>query len=370
MTKKGRYLSLDVFRGATVCLMITVNSPGEWGVQYGPLEHAAWHGVTLTDLVFPSFLFAVGNAMAFVMPKYEQQGDKVFWAKILKRTFLIFVIGFLLSWFPFYNFAEGAFKSFANTRTLGVLQRIACCYFFASVLIHYCSKKWVMIVSAFILIGYWLIVVLGGDLTDPYSMIGYVGNQLDMWILGEKHMYHGEGVAFDPEGILSTLPAVVNVVIGYLAGQYLVKKGHTYEVLAKLLLAGIVLIFIALCWDLFFPINKKIWTSSFVMVTTGIDLLVLAVLVFVLEIKQKRSWTYFFEVFGRNPLAIYILSIVLIKISWLIKIGDNSLQGAVYGFFKGFLDPSHASFLFAISFMLLNWLAGYGLDRRKIYLKV
>src|SRR5688572_13620629 len=152
MSDNQRNLALDVFRGMTVCFMIIVNNPGSWGHIYAPLEHAPWHGLTPTDLVFPSFLFAVGNAMAFVMYKYEAQGSSAFWRKTLKRTFIIFLIGYLLSWFPFYNFHSGEFRSIDTTRIPGVLQRIALCYFFASIIIYYCSRKTTLIVSALLLI--------------------------------------------------------------------------------------------------------------------------------------------------------------------------------------------------------------------------
>lgn len=369
MTKKPRYLALDVFRGATVCLMITVNSPGEWGVQYGPLQHASWHGFTLTDFVFPAFLFAVGNAMAFVMEKFHSQPDAHFWKKVIKRTVLIFLIGFLLNWFPFYDLNEGSFVSITSVRTLGVLQRIALCYGFAMILVHYASRQWVMIVSGVLLLGYWAVLYLFGDPADPYGLSGFAGNYLDLALIGETRLYQGEGVPFDPEGLLSTLPAIVNVIIGYFSGRYIIQNGHTFETLAKLFLAGVVLVFAALWWDWFFPINKKIWTSSFVLLTSGINILTLAIMVFAIEMKQWR-WTYFFEVFGRNPLFIYALSWVLMTVFYMIPTGGTNLKVFLYESFKLAVSPAHASFLFAILFMLINWLVGYGLDKRGIYIKV
>ncbi|PIB33996.1 DUF5009 domain-containing protein [Reichenbachiella sp. 5M10] len=369
MTKSTRYLALDVFRGATVCLMIVVNSPGEWGVQYGPLQHAAWHGFTLTDLVFPSFLFAVGNAMAFVMERFAEQSDRVFWKKIIKRTFLIFMIGFLLSWFPFFDFQTGEFRSLATTRIPGVLQRIAFCYAIASILGHYCTRVQLAVTSVGLLLGYWVVVYSLGT-GDPYSLTGFVGNTIDRYLLGDSHLYTGEGRPFDPEGVLSTIPAVVNVILGYFTGIYIRARGNTYEAIAKLMIAGAVLVLSGFWWDLFFPFNKKIWSSSFVLLTAGLDMMVLAVLVFVIEIKNFRRWTYFFEVFGRNPLIIYALSGVLITVFYLVKIDGQSVLGFVYGFFLHFMSPAHASFVFAVVFMLVNWSVGYLMDRKKIYIKV
>src|SRR5690242_15069976 len=207
MADNQRNLALDVFRGMTICFMIIVNTPGSWEIAYAPLLHANWHGFTPTDLVFPSFLFAVGNAMAFVMYKYEAQGDGVFWKKTLTRTAIIFLLGYIMYWFPFFREVRGGgweFKPFAETRILGVLQRIALCYFFASVILHYGKKKVAIWFSVFALVAYWLIMRFGGDPNDPYSLIGNVGLKIDLALFGDKHLYHGEGVAFDPEGLLST----------------------------------------------------------------------------------------------------------------------------------------------------------------------
>ncbi|HYG18699.1 MAG TPA: heparan-alpha-glucosaminide N-acetyltransferase domain-containing protein [Ohtaekwangia sp.] len=371
MADNQRFLALDVFRGMTVCFMIIVNNPGSWSSIYSPLTHAGWHGFTPTDLVFPSFLFAVGNAMAFVMHKYEAQGDAAFWRKTLKRTLIIFLIGYLISWFPFYDFNAGHFRPIGSTRILGVLQRIALCYFFASIIIHYCSRKMTIAISIALLLGYWIILYVFGDPNDPYSLSGYAGNALDFLVLGKNHLYRGEGVPFDPEGILSTLPAIVNVIGGYLAGDFIRRHGNTYETIAKLLLAGCALILIALTWHLAFPINKKIWTSSFVLVTVGISLTILPALMYVIEILKKRGWTNFFVVFGRNPLFIYLLSDVLIILFHLVPVGDKMIAQWLYrDVFGSFASPINASLLFALFFMLLNWSVGYWLDRRKIYIRV
>ena len=371
MEENQRYLALDVFRGMTVCFMIIVNSPGDWGYIYGPLQHARWHGFTPTDLVFPSFLFAVGNAMAFAMQKYEALGESVFWQKTLKRTFLIFLIGFLLYWFPFYNFRTGTFDPISETRIPGVLQRIALCYFFASVILHYLSIRASVIVSGLLLVGYWIILYAFGDANDPYSLAGYAGNELDLLIFGEKHLYHGEGVAFDPEGLLSTIPAIVNVTAGYFAGRFIREKGNSYESIARLMIAGAVIIFIALSWDMVFPINKKIWTSSFVLLTTGIDLFILSLLIYIIEMQRQKKWTYFFVVFGRNPLFIYILSSLLLTVFYMIPVGDTNLQRWIYrDFFGSFLSLVNASFAFAIFYTLINWTVGYFLDKKGIYVKV
>jgi predicted acyltransferase len=370
MSSNQRFLALDVFRGLTVCLMIIVNTPGDWGAIYAPFMHASWHGLTPTDLVFPWFLFAVGNAMAFVMPRLKQGNSSDFWKKTIKRTVIIFVIGFLLSWFPFYNFYKGSFESLSDARILGVLQRIALCYFFAAVLAYYFSTRFVMIVSGCLLIGYWIVVALYGDANDPYSLAGFVGNTIDLKVLGERHLYTGEGVPFDPEGLLSTLPAIVNVTIGFLVGSYIRTHGTTYEVIAKLLMIGVVLVAIALAWNPLFPVNKKIWTSSFVLVTSGIACVLIGILLYVIEIKKKRRWTYFFEVFGRNPLVIYALSGMLITILYFPISSPSPASWFYHSILLTIFNAKTASFLFSVVYMLLCWSIGYALDKRNIYIKV
>src|SRR5690606_12972817 len=229
-----RYYSLDVFRGATVALMILVNNPGSWAHLFSPLGHAAWHGLTPTDLVFPFFLFAVGNAMAFVMLRLREAGDAVFWRKVLKRTALIFLIGMFLNWWPFIQWQGDSlvFRQWVDPadpdrgiRIMGVLQRIALAYCFASIIVYYTRVRGTLIASALLLGGYWLLCVLFGG-NDPYSLAGWFGTEVDKQIFGVAHLYKGEGVPFDPEGLVSTLPSIVQVILGYLTGVYIRAKGQ------------------------------------------------------------------------------------------------------------------------------------------------
>ncbi len=372
-----RFLSLDVFRGMTVCFMIIVNTPGSGASPFSPLEHAGWHGFTPTDLVFPSFLFAVGNAMSFSMEKYKQMGNAKLLGKVLRRTILIFLLGYLMYWFPFFQFdAAGNIigSPISNTRIMGVLQRIALCYFFASLLIHYFSTRQTYIISAVLLIGYWLILLVAGDHRQPFSLLGNAGLYLDQWLLGESHLYHGEGIPFDPEGLLGTLPAIVNVVIGYYTGRYIQKNGKGYETIAKLLLTGCLLVFIATCWHLVFPINKKLWTSPFVLLTTGIDIMLISILLYSLEIKRwnKFNWTGFFLVFGKNPLFIYLLSELLITTVYYIRTapGENLHQWVNKVFFQQLAPGAIGSLLFAIFYMLICWVIGLWLDKKRVYVRV
>ena len=372
-----RFLALDVFRGMTICFMIIVNTPGSGAVAFAPLQHADWHGFTPTDLVFPSFLFAVGNAMSFSLDKYRLVSDAVFLRKILKRTLLIFLLGYLMYWFPFFRLDDKGFiiaAPIGNTRIMGVLQRIALCYFFASLLIHYLSVKKVAVVSVVLLIGYWLLLLFFGNAAQPFSLLGNAGLYLDKFLIGNDHLYHGEKVPFDPEGWLSTLPAIVNVIIGYYAGRFIQKKGRSYDSLTSLLLVGSLIIFTALCWNMIFPINKKLWTSSFVLLTSGLDLIILSALIYVIEIKKwvKLKWSNFFVVFGKNPLFIYLLSELLVTVLDMIWVAprENLFQRINTAFFQSVAPGAIGSFLFAICYMLFCWGIGWWLDKRKIYVRV
>lgn len=369
-----RFTALDVFRGMTVCFMIIVNTPGNGATTFSPLLHAHWNGFTPTDLVFPSFLFAVGNAISFVMPKWINLTQSQVLLKILKRTAIIFLLGFLMYWFPFMKRdIAGNFLSFpfSDTRVFGVLQRIALCYGIASLIVYYCKPKTAVIISIAFLIAYWIIIYAFGDAADPLAMQTNAGSQLDMWLLGEKHLYHGEGVAFDPEGLLSTMPAVANVIGGYIAGKFIQQKGNTYEGLTKLLLAGAGLLFLAYCINLNFPVNKKLWTSSFVLLTVGLDCIILSALIYIISFKQKTGFTYFFEVMGRNPLFIYLLSELGATLLYFFRAdAKTSLYQWGYKNIFQWTGDYLGSFLFALSFMLLCWLVGYMLDKKKIYIRV
>jgi predicted acyltransferase len=375
----NRSLALDIFRGITVCFMIIVNTQVSDDVAFSQLQHARWHGFTPTDLVFPSFLFAVGNALSFAMKKWETMNQAAVVGKILRRTLIIFLIGYLIIyWFPWvHQEPDGhwAFNPISHTRILGVLQRIALCYGIAALLIYYCSTRTVVVISALLLVGYWVVLLLfpvaGGD---PFGMVTNAGYRLDMTILGDAHLYHGGEngrVGFDPEGILSTFPAVVNVIAGYYVGVYVSKQGKTYEGLAKLLLWGCGFLALAWFWNLVFPINKKLWTSSYVCLTVGIDMVLLSFLTYVIEFRKKVKWTAFFVPFGKNPLFVYIVSEILIVIFFIIPVGHDSSFADWSG--QGILrlvPGAWGSLLFSVIYMLICWSVGYFLDRKKIYIRV
>ncbi len=372
----NRFLSLDVFRGMTICFMIIVNTPGSGAAPFSPLEHAAWFGFTPTDLVFPSFLFAVGNAMSFSQKKFAGMSTGSVLFRIFKRAFIIFMLGFLMYWFPFVQHdATGWHLSpLSHTRILGVLQRIALCYLFASLIIYFIkSKTAIIVISAVLLLGYWALLLIFGDHANPYGMLTNAGTYLDKLVMGDNHLYHGEGVAFDPEGILSTLPAIVNVICGYYAGKFIQEKGKGYETISKLMLFGFLFIFLALFWNMSFPISKKLWTSPFVLLTVGIDMVLISALIYVIEIVgwNKRNWTAFFTTVGKNPLPIYMFSELFVVILFIISVGKTTLYNWLgVSVFQAIVPGAVGSLLFAICYMLVCWLFGKILDKNKIYLRV
>ncbi len=370
-----RFTSLDVFRGMTICLMIIVNNPGSGARAYAPLEHSHWFGCTPTDLVFPAFLFAVGNALSFSIKKYEAMGNGAVLRKIFKRTILIFLLGYLMYWFPFvHQDASGQwlFNPISETRIMGVLQRIALAYCFGSLIVHFFSKRTAIILSVLFLVGYWFILLDFGDPGAQLTMTGNAVLKLDRFLFGNAHLYHGEGIPFDPEGVLSTLPAIVNVIAGFIAGEFIQRKGKNFECITKLMMGGVLLIVAALCWNESFPIGKKIWTSSFVLYTVGIDLLFISLLIYAIEMKGWKRGIYFFNVFGRNPLSIYLLSELLIVVLWMIPVnGGPDFPGWINRvFFQRIAAGAFGSLLFALSYMMVCWLVGLWMDKRKIYIKI
>lgn len=402
---KQRYYSLDVFRGATVALMIMVNNPGTWAHMFAPLKHAPWHGCTPTDLVFPFFLFAVGNAMSFVIPRLQEAGDAVFWKKVIKRTIVIFAIGLFLNYWPFVQWVGDSLqlKEWVSSlnpergiRILGVLQRIAIAYFFASILAYYFKPRRLIYISAFILLGYWgLTAFLGG--ADPYSLEGFFGTAIDAKILGVAHMYKGEGIPFDPEGLVSTLPSIIQIVFGYLAGVFIKNQGQVdwlwrkvpatkephFKLLSGLFVTGFILVVLGWIWSLGFPINKKIWSSSFVLYTTGLGIMTIAGMIWFIELQGvKNALTKFFDVFGKNPLFIFVLSGLLPRFLGLFRIsdglteaGDPKYTNALAWFYKYVCapipgPPELGSFAYSLCFLALMWAICYVLDKKKIYVKV
>jgi predicted acyltransferase len=369
MTGKGRTLSIDIMRGLTLALMIIVNmSLGE--SSYSQLNHAAWNGLTLTDLVFPTFMFVVGTAMSITLPRLAAGGDAPVVRKVLKRTALIFLCGYLLYWFPFFKFdAARHVASFpvAETRILGVLQRIALGYGIAALLVHFGGRRAALWYCGIALPLYAWLLHAFGDLT----MAGNAVLRLDLQLFGAAHLYHGEGMAFDPEGLLSTIPAVCNVLAGWLAGDWLERRGRNGGSVAALALAGGALVVAALAWSHWLPFNKKLWTPPYTLCVVGIDLYVLALLTQWFDVQGHRGGTYFFEVLGRNTLFIYLLSEVGNGVMWLAQVRGTSLMMWLYEqVFRPLAGVQPGALLYAVAYLGFCWSVGWLLDRRKIYIRL
>lgn len=376
-TSQGaRYLSVDFYRGATIAFMIIVNTPGTWRHVYPPLQHAVWHGCTPTDLVFPSFMFIIGVSMWFSFARYNREWSAEAGKKVLKRTALLFLFGVLMYQLPFF------WRNWDSARILGVLQRLALGYGIAAVLVLNFSRNALLWIAAALLLGYWGIMHwMGLPGGDPYLAENSAVLRLDKWLFGEAHLYNGEvngGVRmpFDPEGLLSTLPSVVTVLLGWLAGSWMTERKNQKELLVRdLLVFGLMLGFAGLAWDFFFPINKKLWTSSYVLYVGGLSMIFLSASIWVIDMLKWRKGVNFFLVFGANSLFAYLLSEVLVifwyNITW-DKNGETiNLQEWIYQtIFEPIGGGNFSSFLFAIGYMLLCWVVCRWLYVRNIFIKL
>jgi predicted acyltransferase len=367
-----RYLSIDFYRGVTIAFMIIVNTPGTWAYVYPPLRHAIWHGCTFTDLVFPSFMFIIGVSMWFSFARYDRKWSADAGWKILRRTTILFTIGLILNNFPFL------WENWDTWRIMGVPQRLALGYGIAGVLVLNFGRSWLIALSALFLLSYWAIMygfALPGS--DPWEAGGSAVRQLDVWLLGEAHLYRetvaeGIRIPFDPEGVLSTLPAVATVLLGWLSGEMMSQRvGQKSNLVRDLLTWGIILGFTGLAWDLVFPINKKLWTSSYVLYVGGLSMIFLAASIWVIDIKGWRKGTHFFLVFGANSLFAYVLSEALVIGLAAIPVGESNVREWIYEtLFQSLAPTEFGSFLFALGYMLLCWLVCRWLFVRKIWIKI
>ncbi len=368
----NRLLSLDVFRGITVAGMVLVNNPGTWSAIYPPLQHAAWHGWTPTDLIFPFFLFIVGVAVPLAFAKrIEQDGvNHDLYFKIIKRAILIFALGLLLAAFPTFDFG--------NLRIPGVLQRIAVCYLVVSII--YVNTKWrvQLIIAVVLLLIYWALMKLvpapgfaAGDLSPEGNLSGFI----DRTILGFNHIWKSAKV-YDPEGILSTIPAISTALAGVLTGSWIKSDRSEFEKVGGLFFAGAICAVIGWCWNPFFPINKPIWTSSYVFFTAGMALQFLAFCYWLIDIKGYQRWARPFVIFGVNALALFVGSGLLGRIFGMIHLPRiNGAQGNLQTWlfehlFLSWAEPINASLAFAVSYILFWLFLMWLLYRKEIYIKV
>lgn len=371
-TIQTRLVSLDVFRGMTIAGMVLVNNPGTWSAIYSPLKHAEWHGATPTDYIFPFFLFIVGVAIPLALGKRIEQGvTKDIYLKIFRRAAIIFLLGLFLAAFPFFDVA--------NLRIPGVLQRIAVCYLIASLIFLHADWKKLSIIAVGLLFVYWalmtLIAVPGCDVTTINDKSCNLAAYLDRVVFGENHIWK-QAKVYDPEGVLSTIPAVVTTISGILTGIWLKTNRSDPEKVGGIFFGGVCLVALGWAWNFFFPFNKALWTSSYVLYTSGLALCFLGFCYWLIDIKGYQKWSKPFVIFGVNALALFVFSGLLTKTLGLIKItaaeGKTvSLYVWIYqNVFLPFAAPINASLMFAVSYILLWLFLMWLLYRKRIYIKV
>lgn len=366
-------LSLDVFRGITIAGMILVNNPGTWGAIYSPLKHAEWHGWTPTDLIFPFFLFIVGISITLAFARRVETGNdqRDLILKVVKRSLIIFALGLFLSGFPYFNLAE--------IRIPGVLQRIAVCYFFASIIFLKTSWRTQILIAVALLFVYWALMTLvpvpgfgAGDLGKEGNLAAYI----DRWLLG-NHIWKG-GKVFDPEGLLSTMPAISTTLSGILTGHWLRSRRTQLEKVGGLFFAGACAVTVGWAWQSWFPINKSLWTSSYVIFTAGMALQLLAICYWLVDIKDYKRWAKPFIIFGVNALALFVFSGLLARLMtdkhWQLPRANGSmgnLQTFIFdNLFASWASPINASLFYALVYILFWLLLMWLLYRKKIFIKV
>lgn len=377
----NRLISLDVFRGMTVAGMVLVNNPGTWSAIYDPLEHAAWNGITPTDYVFPFFLFIVGVAITLALGKRVEAGGVggEIYLKIIKRAIVIFLLGLFLATFPFYNFTKGEWLDVSTVRIMGVLQRIAVCYLCAALIFLHTNWKQQAIIAAAMLLIYWalmtLIPVPGCEVMTIHDKACNLSAYLDRSILTENHIWKA-GKVYDPEGLLSTLPAIATTLTGVLCGHWIRRKIDDNEKVSAMFFFGVALLAAGYVWQLVFPLNKSLWTSSYVVYTAGLALCFLGFCYWLIDIKGYRKWTKPFVIFGVNALALFVGSGLMAKLLGIIKVGEIdgkavSLQQWIFNnLFLPLAAPINASLLYAVSFILVWLFLMWLLYRKGIYIKI
>jgi predicted acyltransferase len=363
-----RLVSLDIFRGLTIAFMIIVNTPGSWNYVYPPLRHSQWHGCTPTDLVFPFFLFIVGVSTWYSLKKYGHEINTGSLLRIFRRTITIFALGLFLAIFPYFG------RDYSTLRIMGVLQRIALAYGFGALLCLTIKRDYLWIVVAVILLLYWALLAFFGG-ADPYSIEGNLASKVDSAILGTNHLYKGFGRPFDPEGLLSTLPAICTVIIGFYTAELLGKDSSNGKTVVKLLLFGAASAGLGLLWSMLFPINKPLWTSSYVLFTAGLAMVVLAIIYLIADVLKFQWWGKFFLVFGTNALFSYFLAGVWTRLMLFIKISSGEEKITLYNWiYEHFCVPVAGnmvgSLMFAILQVLLVWLISLFLYRKKIFIRL
>lgn len=381
----NRLLALDVFRGLTITAMVLVNNPGSWSYVYPPMLHAQWHGWTPTDLIFPFFVFIVGVSISIVMNREMAKGtDKL---ELIKNAGIrgakLFALGLFLALF-YYNFSDPAFswveQQLQSIRVMGVLQRLGLAFFLTVPLVLYFKPRGRIIWIAVLLLGYWAALTWVPYGKPGQTYVGHLefGNNLTAWIdsqvFAAKHLYYRDALpfAFDPEGLFSTLPAIAGALAGVFTGDLLMNKQKSLtEKTSKMISIGLILIVLGEIWGWVFPINKSIWTSSFVVMSTGWALLILGVLTILIDIKGHKRWTAPFVVFGANAIAFYMFSAILARLFTMVPVAETSLHGWLYTqIYQPLFGNFNGSLMFAITFCLVCYLVMHYLYKKQIFFKV
>lgn len=360
---KDRILSVDIFRGMTIILMVLVNTPGTWSSVYAPLLHAEWHGYTPTDLVFPFFLFIVGTSIAF---SYQNKTiDSSVYKKISVRSLKLIALGLFLGAF---TISFPFIKDFPDIRFPGVLQRIGVVFFFAAILFINVNWKTLLGITIVLLVGYWLLMTLipvNGIASTLDRAPNNFANWLDVQVFG-SHNYKPD---YDPEGLLSTIPSIASALLGVFTGLILTSKQAKKATI--LMGVGGSLLIIGHIWDIVFPINKALWTSSFVLVTAGWANLILALIYYITDVR-KMEFGSMFKYIGANAIIVYFLSSFIAKIMGQIKVGDTSLHGWLFEsvYVHDFISMQFSSLLYALTVVVFYSLLAYFLYQKRIFIKV
>ncbi|MFL6375566.1 MAG: acyltransferase family protein, partial [Pyrinomonadaceae bacterium] len=376
----SRLVSLDVFRGITIAAMIIVNEPGTWDAVYPPLLHAEWNGATPADWIFPFFLFIVGVSIAFAFGKYQtEDAGAAVYAKIARRTILLFGLGLLLNIFPIYNIWTGLWFEPSHVRIMGVLQRIAICYAVAALIFLWTRWRTQVVIFTVLLLGYWALLALvappGCTPADAVDAACDLAGYVDRTVLGLNHIWNQSQVV-DPEGLQSTLPAIGTTVLGLLARQWLRSETAENKKVLWMLGGGAALFALGWLWSLSFPLNKTLWTSSYVLYTGGLAAAFVATIHWLVDLKGYKKWAMPFVIFGTNAIALYVGSSLVgmaLNVAEVAAANDETqaLQERIFGaWFLPYGEPVNASLMFAVAVVLVWLVVMWLMYRKRIFLKV
>lgn len=379
----NRLLALDALRGLTITAMILVNNPGSWSYVYGPLRHADWHGWTLTDLIFPFFIVIVGMSLQLSLQRQSAVANAVVIKQAAIRSIKLFALGLFLALF-YYNFRDPAYsyieQKLLTLRWLGVLQRIGLVYFFTVLIVLYCGTRgrigWLVGLCALYLAAMWYLPYADAQ-GNQFSGLLLFGNSFAAWldhsVLGASHVYYRSATpfAFDPEGLWSTLPAIASCLSGVLIAQWLQTERSLVQKIRGLLLCGVIAVWLAELWHFSLPINKSLWTPSFVLLSSGYCAIALAACLWLCDVKRWRRWSAPFVVFGANAILFFMFAGLAARALMMLSVGDTSLHSWLFStLYQPVFGDYNGSLAFALSFLLLSYLLMHWCYKRGYIFKV